>query len=41
MGFFLAQEQELHALLQNDALNVPTRYGSRPTIRPELMELLL
>ena len=41
MGFLLAQEQELHALLQNDALNVPTRYGPRPTIRPELMDLLL
>ena len=41
MGFRLAQEEELHALLQNGSLNAPIRYGPKPTIRPELMELLL
>lgn len=41
MGFRVAQAEELHVLLQDGALNVPTRYGPKPTIRPELMELLL
>ena len=41
MGFRVAQEAELHALLANGALNAPTRHGPKPTIRPELLVLLL
>ena len=41
MGFRIAQEKDLHALLENDSLNAPTRHGPKPTIRPELLELLL
>ena len=41
MGYRVAQAEDLHALLQSGALNAPTRYGPKPTIRPELMELLL
>ena len=41
MGFRVANEAELHALLENGALNAPTRLGPKPTIRPELLELLL
>ena len=41
MGFLIAQEEQLHALLENDSLNAPTRLGPKPTIRPELLKLLL
>ena len=41
MGFQVAQAEDLHALLKSGTLNPPTRHGPRPTIRPELMELLL
>ena len=41
MGFRIAQEKELRALLENDSLNAPTRHGPKPTIRPELLKLLL
>ena len=41
MGFRVAQAEELQALLQHGALNAPTRLGPKPTIRPELLELLL
>ena len=41
MGFRVAREEELHALLENGALDAPTRYGHKPTIRPKLLELLL
>ena len=41
MGFRVAQADELHALLHNGALNAPTSHGPRPTIRTELLELLL
>ena len=41
MGFRVAQEEELHALLPHGSLNSPTRHGPKPTIRPKLMELLL
>lgn len=41
MGFRVAQAAELQALLQHGALNAPTRLGPKPTIRPELLELLL
>ena len=41
MGFRVAQTEALDFLLQTGSLNVPTRLGPRPTIRPELMELLL
>lgn len=41
MGFRIAQEKELRALLENDSLNAPTRHGPKPTIRPELLRLLL
>ena len=41
MGFRVAQAQDLFALLRSDTLNAPTSHGPRPTIRPELMKLLL
>ena len=41
MGSRVAQAADLHALLQTSSLNAPTRLGPRPTIRPELLELLL
>ena len=41
MGFRVAREEELHALLPHGSLNAPTRHGPKPTIRPELLELLL
>ena len=41
MGSRVADEAELHALLENGALNAPTRLGPKPTIRPELLALLL
>ena len=41
MGFRVAQTEALDFLLQTGSLNVPTRLGPRPTIRPELMALLL
>ncbi|GAA4012027.1 hypothetical protein GCM10022408_25760 [Hymenobacter fastidiosus] len=41
MGFQVAQADDLYALLQSGALNSPTRHGSKPTIRPELMARLL
>lgn len=41
MGFRVAQADDLHALLQSGALNSPTLLGPKPTIRPELLELLL
>ena len=41
MGCRVAEKEELHALLANGALNAPTRHGPKPTIRPELLELLL
>ena len=41
MGFLVAQEKQLHALLENSSLNAPTRLGPKPTIRPELLKLLL
>ena len=41
MGARVAQPADLHALLQTGSLNTPTRLGPRPTIRPELLELLL
>ena len=41
MGFQVATPEDLHALLQIGSLNPPTRHGPRPTIRPELLELLL
>ncbi|WP_310397743.1 BLUF domain-containing protein [Hymenobacter sp.] len=41
MGCRVAQADDLHKLLHSGALNAPTRHGPRPTIRPELMELLL
>jgi hypothetical protein len=41
MGFRLASAANLHDLLRNGTLNAPTRHGPKPTIRPELMELLL
>ena len=41
MGCRVAQAEDLHALLQNGSLNVPTRHGPKPTSRPELLEQLL
>ena len=41
MGFRVAQAADLHPLLQTGALNALTRLGPRPTIRPELLALLL
>ena len=41
MGFRVAQEAELHALFIHGSLNAPTRNGPKPTIRPELLKLLL
>ena len=41
MGFQLASAADLRDLLRNDALNSPTCHGPKPTIRPELMKLLL
>ena len=41
MGVRVAHAADLHALLQTSSLNAPTRLGPRPTIRPELLELLL
>ena len=41
MGFRIAQEEQLHALLENGSLNAPTRLGPKATIRPELLKLLL
>ena len=41
MGSRIARAADLHALLQTSSLNAPTRLGPRPTIRPELLELLL
>ena len=41
MGFRIAQEKALHALLENDSLNAPTRHGPKLTIRPEMLKLLL
>ena len=41
MGFRVAQAADLHTLLQSGSLNAPTRLGPRPTIRPELLALLL
>ena len=41
MGCRIAQPDDLYALLQNNSLNAPPRHGSRPGIRPELLELLL
>ncbi|MGY3086978.1 hypothetical protein ACVWYF_000004 [Hymenobacter sp. UYAg731] len=41
MGTRVAHAADLHTLLQSSALNARTRLGPRPTIRPELLELLL
>ncbi|SFP89504.1 BLUF domain-containing protein [Hymenobacter arizonensis] len=41
MGSRVAQAADLHALLQSSSLNSSTRLGPKPTIRPELLELLL
>ena len=41
MGFRVAQAHDLRTLLQTSSLNAPTHLGPRPTIRPELLELLL
>lgn len=41
MGFRVAQAGDLDTLLQTGSLNAPTPLGPRPTIRPELMKLLL
>ena len=41
MGCRVAQEEELHALLEHGSLHAPTRHGLKPTIRPELLDLLL
>ena len=41
MGCRVAQADDLHTLLRNGALNAPTRHGPKPTIRPELLALLL
>lgn len=41
MGFRVAQAHDLGILLQTGSLNARTAHGPRPTIRPELLELLL
>ena len=41
MGMRIAQEKELHELLENDSLPHPTRLGPKSTIRPELLKMLL
>lgn len=41
MGFRIAQEEQLHELLKNGSLNAPTGLGPKPTVRPELLKLLL
>lgn len=41
MGLRVAQASDLDDLLQTGSLNAPTPLGPRPTIRPELLELLL
>ena len=41
MGLRVAKAADLDDLLQTGSLNAPTRLGPRPTIRPELRELLL
>ena len=41
MGCCVAQAEDLYALLRNGSLNAPTRHGPKPTIRPELLQLLL
>ena len=41
MGIRVAQADDLDNLLQSGSLDPPTRYGPKPTIRPELMEWLM
>ena len=41
MGLRVAQASDLDDLLQTGSLNAPTPLGPRPTIRSELLELLL
>lgn len=41
MGIRVAQADDLHTLLQTSSRNSPTRYGPKPTVRPELVKLLL